>query len=104
MNNDKCVFCQLQNQQLTEHHLIPKTEHNKKNKRLFTKDQLNQTVTCCLICHNKLHSMFTEKTLAEQYNTIDSLINNGEFKQFVLWRQKHPNLTFSPSKQQNNRR
>lgn len=98
-----CSFCGLSNQLFTEHHLIPKTEHNKKNKKLYSQQQLMNTVICCVICHNKLHSMFSEKLLAEQYNTIDKLINNTEFKEFLNWRIKHPNLKFSPSKQQKKR-
>ena len=101
--NNTCIFCHLSNQKITKHHLIPKTEHNHKNKKLFNNSQLNETVDCCLVCHNKIHSMFTEKTLAEQFNTVEKLLSNREFQTFIQWRIKHPNILFSPSKQQNKR-
>lgn len=40
------------------------------------------------ICHNKVHSVFTERELAKYYHTIERLLENEEIRKFVSWVQK----------------
>lgn len=55
------------------HHLIPKSKGGK------------ETVLLHLVCHRKIHSVFTEKELARSYNTIESLKKHQEIQKFIEW-------------------
>ena len=48
------------------------------------------TVLLHVICHNKIHSLFTEKELAKSYNTIEKLLADEEIQKFVKFVQKQP--------------
>jgi hypothetical protein len=56
-----------------KHHLIPKTFKGK------------ETVDIHRICHDKIHSVFTERELKQQYNTIEKLLEHEEIQKFVRW-------------------
>ena len=42
------------------------------------------------ICHNKIHSVFTEKELAQKFNTIEALLRTEQIQKFVKWVSKKP--------------
>lgn len=42
------------------------------------------------ICHQKIHSVFTEKELEQKFNTIEALLKTDEIKKFVKWVRKKP--------------
>lgn len=42
------------------------------------------------ICHKKLHSLFTERELAELYPTAEALRAHPEIATFVRWARKQP--------------
>lgn len=66
------------------HHLIPKKYKGKETIRLHK------------ICHQKIHSLWTEKELAVEYNTIEKIINNDKIKEFINWvKNKDPNFYVS---------
>ena len=60
------------------HHLIPRSKGGK------------ETVLLHLVCHRKIHSLFTEKELARAYNTIEKLKENVEIQKFIEWVFKKP--------------
>ena len=65
---------------IDDHHLIPRAV--KKN---------DDTITLHKICHQKLHSLFTEKELGVIYNTVELLCAHEEIQKFVKWvRKKDP--------------
>jgi len=37
------------------------------------------------ICHNKLHSVLTEKELEREYPTIEKLLGHEEIARFAKW-------------------
>lgn len=58
---------------MSDHHVIPKSRGGKE-KRLI-----------CVACHQKIHSLFTNKELEEGYNTIDSIREHIEMSKFIKW-------------------
>ena len=71
----KCPIC---NRPLTgvlnsSHHLVPKTFKGK------------ETVDLHNICHQKLHSVFTEREMLQYYHTIERILEHEEIQKFVKW-------------------
>lgn len=60
---------------INEHHLIPRLRGGKKG----------PTVWLHVICHSKIHSIFTETELARHYNTVEKLLQHDEIQKFVSW-------------------
>ena len=58
------------------HHLIPKSLKGK------------ETVILHKICHQKIHSLFTEKELQKKYNSIEKIRQVSEILNFINWIQK----------------
>jgi hypothetical protein len=64
---------------VNEHHLVPRTYRGRVTVRMHR------------ICHNKIHSVFSEKELADYYHTPERLLENEEISKFVKWvRKKDP--------------
>ncbi len=64
---------------INEHHLVPRTYRGRATVRMHR------------ICHNKIHSVFSEKELADYYHTPERLLENEEIRKFVNWvRKKDP--------------
>lgn len=85
-----CEICGRINE-CNEHHLIPKTNHtNKWFKKRHTKEELNKTILICKSdCHKNLHKLIpNEKDLGKFYNTIEKLLENEKFKNYVEWIKK----------------
>ena len=75
----KCPICGrdlIEGRSVNEHHLMPKTYKGK------------ETVTLHVICHTKIHSIFSEKELRDYYHTIDRLVSHPEMEKFIKWVQK----------------
>ncbi len=73
-----CPLCKrelgaLQN--TSKHHLRPKSKGGK----------YTDTVVLHRICHRKIHSVFTENELKNQYYTIELLLEHEEIIKFVKW-------------------
>lgn len=85
MNNEdflgECPLCNrlmFKNKKVSKHHLIPKSEKGKET--LYLHD----------VCHQKIHSVFTEKELAKKYNNVEALLSNFEIQKFVNWVKSKP--------------
>jgi hypothetical protein len=66
---------------VNEHHLVPRSLKGKPEHR----------VTLHTICHNKIHSVFTERELLSYYHTVDRIVTHPEIVKFVTWvRKKDP--------------
>lgn len=74
---------------VSKHHLVPKSEGGRHG----------ETVILHHICHQKIHSLFTERELATIYNTIDDLKSHPEMWKFIKWVRKQ-----DPDFYQRNRR
>ncbi|MDY0160418.1 MAG: hypothetical protein RBR64_03675 [Bacteroidales bacterium] len=76
-----CPLCgrkMIEGNSLNEHHLIPKKY--KGEKKVFMHK----------ICHQKIHSVFTEKELFEYFYTFDRLKEHKEMDKFIKWVRKKP--------------
>lgn len=56
-----------------EHHFVPKSRRGKEKQFVHR------------ICHRKIHSLFSEKALAQTYNTPKALLTDEEMVRFVAW-------------------
>jgi hypothetical protein len=90
------------------HHFIPRSQWrrlkkkqamNEKGKalpliksasKLPAKPAVNEPVAVHKICHRKLHSLFTEKELAEHYATPEAVIAHPAMQDFIAWVRKQP--------------
>lgn len=95
-----CALCRRHVNATTTHHLIPRTRHkNKKNKKIFTRqDVKTRLVSLCRPCHKNLHTIFTNKELERNYNTIEALKRHPEVIKFSSWIGSKPDGTAVPSR------
>ena len=89
-----CPLCQRPiGNMWDKHHLIPRSRKGK------------GVVIIHKICHNKIHSVFTEKELELYYHTIERLLENEYIQTFVKWvGNKDPNYYETSKRTQGRRR
>lgn len=93
MKNDhdspRCQMCARIGTNLTKHHLIPKTLHKKlRKKKKIRREVLNRTVDVCIPCHNHIHTLFTERELSRNYNTLQLLLDDPQIQKFIKFIRK----------------
>ena len=59
-----------------DHHLVPKCRGGRETKLMHR------------VCHNKVHSVFSEKQLEKDFSTVDDLLADEQIQKFVAWVQK----------------
>jgi 5-methylcytosine-specific restriction enzyme A len=82
-----CPLCgrDMPRWQITLHHLTPKERGGKAEDR----------TPMCRPCHKQLHALFSNKHLARQYRTIESLREAPELHPFLRWiRKQNPDRNF----------
>lgn len=72
---------------ISRHHLIPKAKKGK------------ETVPLHQLCHNKIHSLFTEKELERQYYTLELLRQHADIQAFMSWVKPKPPSFFVRTKE-----
>lgn len=89
-----CELCGREVEELTRHHLIPQTRHNnRKNKREFSRTEVKERIALlCRPCHKTVHATLDNKTLEQQYNTLESIAAHPDIQRFVTWIRKKPEL------------
>lgn len=91
IKNGMCALCERNDIAVTEHHLIPRTLHtNRRVRKYFTVSQMEQTIDLCRACHKTVHACYTEKELAQSFNTIEALRSAKFVLRFVEWIKKKP--------------
>ncbi|MEZ4957816.1 MAG: HNH endonuclease [Saprospiraceae bacterium] len=77
METPTCPICdrELGNKNISKHHLIPKSKGGKHT----------DTIDLHNICHQKIHSVFTEKELKDHFNTIEKIREHEEIQKFIKW-------------------
>ena len=75
-----------------KHHLIPKCKKGK------------ETITIHKMCHNAIHSTFTDTQLKQRYNTIEALKSDEDIIKFVEWIQTKSPEYYQPTKMSNRKR
>lgn len=84
-----CALCESR-QQITFHHLIPKTCHkNKWFKKKFSRDQMNlMGIDVCRPCHSFLHKQFTEKELGRNLYSLQKILEHKTVLKHIVWAKK----------------
>ena len=92
MNADKCELCQRPDTELSRHHLIPRARHRKGEiRRKFDKAELTgRLALLCRSCHKFVHTVLSERQLANEYNTVNQLLTHPEIAKFVGWIAQRP--------------
>ena len=87
-----CAFCGRTGLELTRHHLIPRSRHNKaRTRRTFTRQQMkHDLVPACRPCHRTIHATLSEAELAAAYHTVPDLKSHPELQRFFRWAAKQP--------------
>jgi len=81
---------------MSKHHLIPQTRHkNKRVKRDLEREDMNKKIKICQPCHSKIHSVFTEKEMEREWNTLEKLQSHPEVAKFIVWIRKHNHVRTS---------
>lgn len=85
MSEEKWKICPLCERPIppdleSKHHLIPRLKGGKHG----------PIAVLHVICHSKIHSLFTEAELARNYNTVQALQQHEEIEKFVKWVKKRP--------------
>ena len=87
--SNRCELCKREVAFRTQHHLIPRTTHNRKKRREgYTQEELNRVIWICAPCHKNIHAVLTEKELADGYNTIGKLLAYPAIAKFTAWVRK----------------
>ena len=75
--DQRCPLCEreLGEVNISRHHLTPKSKGGKNG----------PTIMLHNICHQKIHSVFSEKQLKTEYHTIEKLKSNEEIAKFIKW-------------------
>ncbi len=60
---------------LTIHHLVPR-QHTKRKQQ-----DPGETVNICSACHRQIHTLFDNKLLAKELNTLEKLSNEPHAKE-----------------------
>jgi len=91
MNKDKCPLCKRElGNHWNKHHVKPKTFGGK------------DTIDIHAICHNKIHSVFTERELTQI--TFDQVLGNEHIIKFIKWISKKDIDFYQRTKQTKTRR
>ena len=88
-----CGRAMINEKFINRHHLIPKSKEGK-----YT-DQ----ITLHSICHNKIHSIWTESELAGYYHTVERILSNPAMQTFVKWVSKKRPEFYAKTKMSNGR-
>ncbi|ACM38195.1 MULTISPECIES: HNH endonuclease [Rhizobium/Agrobacterium group] len=75
-----CPMCErvIPEDQRDEHHLVPKSKGGK------------NTVCLHRICHEQIHSIFTDAQLAKKFSTIEAILEHPAVQTFVTWVRNKP--------------
>ncbi|MFL6465334.1 MAG: HNH endonuclease [Bryobacteraceae bacterium] len=92
MGADVCELCGRVDTELTRHHLIPRARHGKGQiRRNFDKAELTgRLAMLCRACHKFVHTVLSERQLANEYNTVSQLLLHPDIAKFVGWIAKRP--------------
>jgi hypothetical protein len=84
----RCSLCD-RTAPLTFHHLIPRKVHRRKYfQKHDTRSQLGRGIDVCRLCHDGIHDLYDEKTLARSLRTLLQLRNDPRIRKHVAWVRK----------------
>ena len=82
-----CELCQ-RFLKLTRHHLRPREVHSKYRRMGYSKDELNTCADICRACHNVVHRLADNATLAKKYYSVDLLLQQPSIQTWILYAKK----------------
>jgi hypothetical protein len=91
--NEKCPLCGrnlIPGPSVDRHHLIPKLKGGK------DADPVHR------ICHGKIHSIWSENQLRDEFNTWEKIRADQRIQDFVQWVRKKPDDFVDSNKLSNN--
>lgn len=82
-----CALCDRPAPDLTEHHLVPRSQHARLRGRPgFDLERARVgTVTLCTACHRTVHAELSARELAERFNTLEALREHPGIARFVAF-------------------
>lgn len=92
-----CPICDrsmVENRYINRHHLIPKCKAG-----AYT-DQ----ITLHTICHNKIHSVWSETELSQYFHTVERIRGHQDIRKFIKWIANKPPDFYSKTKRSNGKR
>lgn len=81
-----CELCLREVSETTVHHLIPQSEA-KRNK---LKPIELPTANLCRQCHKKLHSLYSNRLLGNEFNTVAIIREQEAVQKYLVWVNKIP--------------
>ncbi len=86
LDSSCCLVCE-RTLKLTRHHLYPRETHHTmlKKKKVAHKEELNETISICRLCHSTIHHMFTNIELANTFNTLEMLLSDERYLRYAKW-------------------
>lgn len=80
-----CPLCR-RNCDLTYHHLIPKKLHRRAPfRKRYSKTELGAGVYVCRLCHDGLHALYDELTLAKRFADLRAIAKDPAIRRHVAW-------------------
>ena len=70
---DICPLCDRDVNELTDHHLVPKSRGGRR------------TEPICPDCHRMIHVLYDNKTLAKELSTAAALVAEPRFAKYLAW-------------------
>ena len=89
-----CELCLRESVRFTEHHLVPRSRGGKYGPK----------ARLCPTCHRQLHAMFSEKTLANELNSVELLRTDPQFAGYLQWASKQKDGAGFRVRRANNKR
>jgi hypothetical protein len=78
----QCQLCERECDRLTVHHLVPRQQTKRR------KLDPGETIDICSACHRQIHSLFNNRLLATELNTLEKLRQQPDMVRFLNWLRK----------------
>jgi len=80
-----CPFCGREGA-LTFHHLIPRKLHRRvRFKKTFTREERQQGIAICRLCHDGIHDAYDEMALARSFRSPAMLVADDRLRKHFNW-------------------
>ena len=80
-----CELCGRR-EHTTRHHLFPRCLHRRlRRKKALPGETLHHTVEFCTPCHKRIHQIFSEKELAEEFHSLERLKADARVNKWLDW-------------------
>ena len=91
--NTNCPICKrvVPEGKWEKHHLTPACLSKRNKYKKVLGDNIDEKLLLCVNCGDQLHNLFSEKELAEDYNTLVKILACPSVQEWVGWVSKKPN-------------